>query len=181
MAKSKPGPEPVHPWSDLIAEFEIEDVRIVATLEHDGGALVELVDKLECREGRTYHVHPGSRVGDDYTYTLEYGFAFTACGATNPLASQSSEARIVITGHHTNGKRMEVRGNGWIGYDNEGTVEGCFDSPPAILTEETEFPPSDEPEWTDEQIAAHLRTDYPMPKQFLDALVRLPPNRDGGE
>jgi hypothetical protein len=169
------------PWSDLEAKFLLHDVRIVATFSHDGGAIVELLEKLECIEGRHFTFGGEDSDRESQAYLLKYRFAFGIPGVPDPLASECAVARVVVTGRHTNGKRVEIRGTGWLGYDNDGNIEGHFEKPPVMITEATEFPPpAEEDEWTDAEFQRHLNCEYPMPKQFEDALLRVPDrsNRD---
>jgi hypothetical protein len=163
------------PWADLRTIFVLRDVRVVATFSDDGGAIVELLEKLECSEGRHY-IETGERADRKLaTHILDYNFSFGVPGVPDPLAGQAALARVVITGTHTNGKRIELRGDGWIGYDNDGNIEGNFEQPPVMITEETHFPPNpDLHEMTAEELEAHFNADYPMPKQFEDATVRVP-------
>lgn len=165
------------PWGDLQSLFVLDDVRIIATFGHDGGAIVELVSKLECIEGRRFATGGECADRESAAYLLEYHFSFGVAGAPEPLAGQMAEARIVITGKHSNGKRIEIRGNGWVGYENDGNIEGVFESPPAMITEDTEFPPvegEDGEEIDPQEFLEQIRRDYRMPQQFEDALVRVP-------
>jgi hypothetical protein len=161
-------------WDDMTATYTLTNVRIVATLDHEGGAIVETVDRLECYEGRTYQIY-GSGTGEGpYTYALEYGLGFSVADAPAPDAAQSSMARIVLCGTHTNGIRVEMRGDGWIGYDNLGNVEGRFDEPPVILAgEEPEIEQSDEDN-DDEPFVPVSIEDLKMPQQYMEAMVRHP-------
>lgn len=163
------------PWGDLQSLFVLDDVRVIATFEYDGGAIVELVSKLECIEGRRFTMGGECADRESAAYLLEYHFSFGVADAPEPMAGQMAEARIVITGKHSNGKRVEIRGNGWIGYDNDGNIEGDFQRPPVMITEETEFPPiGDDEEMSAEEFERHLQAEYRMPRQFEDALVRVP-------
>lgn len=162
------------PWAEMVHTYLIERARVVATLGDDGGAIVEQVERLECREGRVLHSH-----GDD-TYILEYMFGFGVADAPEPDAGQSVEARIVISGQHTNGLRLEIRGPGWIGYDNLGNIEGCFTEAPVMITEESCGTEDDEEEVDEESIAEFAREriglwdDFKMPEQFEHAALRFP-------
>jgi hypothetical protein len=163
------------PWSDLRAKFILRDVRIVATFSDDGGAIVELLEKLQCIEGRRFTISGECADRDAATYVLEYDFTFGVPDAPLPLASECAFARIVATGTHANGKRIEMRGGGWIGYNNDGNIEGHFEEPPVLITEATEFPPPEpEDEWTEEEFHKLLNGEFPRPQQFDDALVRVP-------
>ncbi len=156
------------PWAGFSADFQITGARIVATLGSDGGAIVENLRRLHCSEGRLYSIE-GTPEGD--RHQLEYVFSFSARDDGDPLAATSVSGRIVIAGRHTNGHRLEIRGHGWIGYDEAGNVEGRFDSPPVIITEDAD-PEADEYEDEVPQVRRFPR--FPMPPQFVQATVRVP-------
>ena len=158
-----------HPWDAMLVEFDVEHARVVATLGHDGGALVENVRRLRCSEGRLYSFETSD---ERELHTLEYFFGFSACEEAEPYPSNSVPGRIVITGTHPNGRRLEIRGNGWVGYDEAGNVEGRFETPPVMITEDSD--PEDDVEAVAgdrERRGAH---DFPMPPQFVQATVRFP-------
>lgn len=160
----------VNLWDELETIFVIHDVRVVATLHESGGAIVELLEKLEYHEGRQYVTS-----GDEPPkHTLQYLCRLQIPESAEPLYSESAEARIVVTGKHDNGKRIEIRGDGWIGYDNEENLEVSFDNPPAMITEKTEMHYPEGDDMTPEEFRAHLNRNYCMPKQFVDAVVRVP-------
>ena len=152
------------PWSDLAADFEVHRVRIVAMLGHDGGAIVENVRRLYCREGRVY-VSDHSRKGE--YHSLEYEFSFGVAKDSELQLSTAVPGRIVISGHHLNGRRIEIRGSGHIGYDQGGNIEGRFDSLPAILTEDCEIGIVGIDEIEPEE--DHSKRGFPLPPQFLQA------------
>lgn len=158
-------------WSSMSLDFEIVGARIVATLGNDGGAIVEKVRRLHCSEGRLYSYESRD---EGEVHSLDYAFSFSGGEEGDPLASRSVKGRIVIAGHHTNGHRLEIRGTGWIGYDEAGIVGGRFDAPPVIITDDCDPEPQDvvsaEPEETGSLF------DFPMPPQFLQATVRVPSN-----
>jgi hypothetical protein len=72
---------------------------------------------------------------------------------------------------------LEIRGDGWIGYDSDGNLEGRFDDPPVILTNEWDFDQADEVA-IDDAPAFKPAPSFPMPEQFARALVRFPPEND---
>jgi hypothetical protein len=161
----------------MLHTYVVSDARIIATFGEDGGAIVEHVPRLECSEGRRLHSH-----GDE-TYTLEYIFDFGVADCPDPEAGQSVEARIVITGRHDNGFRMEIRGHAWIGYDNLGNVEGTFYTAPVIITEESFGPeePEDDDGQTPEEFAKEqmrIFDEMTMPQQFQEATKRFPAPSD---
>lgn len=158
-------------WSGMSFDFEIVGARIVATLGHDGGAIVEKVRRLFCSEGRLYSYE--SRDNGEL-HSLEYHFSFSGTDEGEPIASRSVKGRIIISGHHANGHRMEIRGTGWIGYDEAGVVGGRFDEPPVIITDDCDPELEDVVSAEPEEIGVIF--DFPMPPQFLQATVRVPPS-----
>lgn len=167
-------PDQHRAWNTFMREFVVENARVVATLGTDGGALVECLPKLHCAEGRLYTFQ---LVGNETLNAFEYVFTFHQDDEGDPMASQSVEARIVIEGMHTSGHRLEIRGNGWIGYDNNGKLEGRFDDPPVMLTDE----------WYDDLEAGGDESEsepftpvghFDIPEQFARAMVRFPPVND---
>ncbi|KQN22796.1 MULTISPECIES: hypothetical protein [unclassified Sphingomonas] len=115
-------------WRNMQTAYEIRDARIVGAVD-GGGALVETRDVI-FKEGRVPLIK-GSNA--DHSPALEYmaGFAEPAV-SDDPQASAFNTARIVIAGTHAIG-RIEIRGQGWIGYDECGLLAGWFENPPAIL------------------------------------------------
>ena len=168
MPRKKP------PWPNMCVKFWLKDSRVVATFEDDGGAIVEMIERLEFTEGRSYSEH-GNPEGGPSVPILEYTCGFGVPDTPIPLGSEAAFARIVITGKHDNGKRIEIRGEGWVGYDNNGHIEGNFDDPPFMITQTTEFisSPSDPEPMTPEEFDRHLKAEYPMPKQFQNAVLRV--------
>lgn len=129
------GAEPNHwPWEALMREFWLTDARIIATLGPERGALMEITPRLLCSEGRMWTLENRGDL-EGRAEQLEYGFVFACHEEAEPLPSEAVEGRIVITGTHPNGLNLEIRGDGWIGYDELGRVEGRFDQPPFIILE----------------------------------------------
>jgi hypothetical protein len=126
------------PWAGMLHSYTIDDARIVATFGSDGGAILDQGITLEGEEGRQLHVH-GNGPNEPNDYTLEYSFRFSVAGAPAAEASESAYVRIVITGRHSSGHRIEIRGNGHIGYDDLGNIGGHFDDPPVVTTEESDW------------------------------------------
>ncbi len=163
-----PEPETESLWRSTTYEFDLRDVELVATFGQDGGGLTERPAKLACTEGRleTYTYHQGKRLN-----RLEYHFGFAESDEPDPIASASSQARIVITGVHENGLSIEIRGNGWVGYDDKGNLEGRFDHPPIIITEDDDLEDEPERQPTDEEILSGI--DFPMPPKYNRATTRV--------
>lgn len=153
------------PEADFIKEFELTSVRVVATLGDDRGAIVENLPKLLCWEGR---LQSYESTEDGPLNTLDYHFGFAVLDEADPMASTSLPGRIVITGVHPTGGQLEIRGNGWIGYDEKGNLEGVFDIPPVIITEDQY-----EAEGDVEAVKSPTYPDFPMPPQFDRAAVRV--------
>lgn len=170
-------------WPSLVVEFELKNARVVATLGDDGGAIVEQVPRLYFSEGRlvSFEMPRGAALN-----LYEYNCHFGVMDEGDPMASSSSQARIVISGVFSNGLRLEIRGDGWIGYDDKGNLEGCFDSPP-VMIRESEDPEGDEEaereaaERAKEYVAglpASMFDSLQMPPQYNQATVRVPPHHD---
>lgn len=143
-------------------ETIIREARVVATLFQGGGAIVEKGD-VEFREGRLATIM-GMGEHRDSQAALEYTCGFGKLGTPAPDASSSMEAYIVIDGTTDLGG-MEVRGHGYIGYDNLGNFEGWFERPPTILLDEYPEPAVDEQgevESTEDWVT-QLRSRQPKP------------------
>lgn len=106
-------------------------------------------------------------------------------GHSAPLAGQSVRAQIVIEGTHTNGRRLEIRGEGWLGYDERGHIEGTFPEAPDMFIDEVEDEEADieaaksampKKEWE-----ALIREAQPRSSpQFLRAMIGRSPEDDFG-
>lgn len=155
------------PWDVPLWEFDLTKARVVATLGHDRGAIVENLAKLTCWEGRLYTFESGE---DGPLNLLEYRFGFSAEQEADPMASTSTMGRIVITGTHPNGLQIEIRGDGWIGYDDKGNLEGTFDDPPVIIAEDHD------PEYSPREREYEF-PDFPMPPQYNRARLRASQTR----
>lgn len=153
------------PWATLMREFWLTETRIVATLGPERGAIVETPPRLLCSEGRMWTLeHRGEE--DGTAEQLEYGFNFACHEDAEPLPSETVDARIIISGTHSNGLRIEIRGDGWIGYDEQGRVEGRYDQPPYILIEADH----DDDEF-DSRARRHL---FELPEHFQRACMKVP-------
>lgn len=116
------------PWSQSPHEFEITDVRLVATLHSDGRLLIENVARLICSEGRrdTYRFCQHGQ-----TRTLDYNFSFMAPGAANLIPLTPEPAQVCLSGY-LGRTQVELSGLGWVSYDERARLGGRFQSPPAI-------------------------------------------------
>ena len=145
-------------WGDLATRIQIKGAQFVGAVV-DGGVVVETHD-IEYVEGRlrasTDHEH-------DEVETKHLGFvmAFGTIGASAPDCGVSVEARIIITGKAAAGF-VEIRGNGWFGYDEKGNIEGWFDDVPAMLVRAAvPHPNDDEPEMSEADWLQHLKNTSP--------------------
>lgn len=157
------------PWQELVWEFELKNARVIATFGDDGGAIAETLPSLLCTEGRL--VSTTYREEGEEIHRLEYCFSFAAAPDADPLASSSSFARVVICGTGRNGVQIEIRGDGWIGYDEKGNLEGRYDSPPVIITDDSDPEPYPETELTHEDIMGGA--EVPMPPHYRRAIRRV--------
>jgi hypothetical protein len=121
--------------SDLANEFRLASARIVAMVKN-GGAVVEHADLT---------VHIGHRETSQSERNLEPRCSYLepfcdlyVADCPESQVAQMIEADLVVEGTHPNGLRLEMRGPGWIGYDNNGNVETSFEPVPAILIEDDE-------------------------------------------
>ncbi len=143
-------------WDNLTTTYVIRQARIVAMVK-DRGAIVEVGD-FEFEEGR-FAVEYGSEDADRYPPLLEYTAAFRTLGAGVPDAGEAMEARIVIDGTCDDGP-VEIRGDGWFGYDDKGNVEGRFEPlPPTIFLD---FIPQDEAPQPDDGMSTDERVRWMM-------------------
>lgn len=115
-------------WDGLEIGYKIASARVVAMLD-DGGAMV-ITGDVECIEGRTPIGYSENDARNPPR--LEYVFRFVVGEDREPDATLSVEAQIVIDGTHRDGP-LEIRGRGWIGYDELGNCGGWFEHPPAML------------------------------------------------
>lgn len=158
-------------WNEINRDFELRSVKIIATMGQHRGGIFEQVPRLNCSEGR---LHTHTYRDDGFLHQLEYHFGFSSSEEAEPLPSQASPGRIVITGIHSNGLRLEIRGDGWIGYDSKGAVEGNFDKPPVIITEDDDPEPEPETELdAEEDEVSSFR--FPVSPHYEQALRVVPP------
>lgn len=152
-------------WNDIAHLFEIRQARIVAVFGRDGGAIVEQLRCVKCREGRVYR--EGISKGGGAVQSLDYQFTFSSGEKLEPALTRTAQARIIITGHHSNGHWIELRGSGLIGYDAQGHIEGLLDPLPTIITETVDISLDDPARETHSE--AQDRDGHPLPPQFLQA------------
>lgn len=130
-------------WDNLKTTYVIRNARIVAMVK-DGGAIVEQGD-FSYEEGRWATEYGGSQ--RENPPRLEHTASFQTLGAPVPDAGEAVEARIVIDGTCDDGP-IEIRGNGWFGYDDNGNIEGRFE--PSLPDIFLDTMPPHEPEPEDE-------------------------------
>jgi len=156
------------PWDTTTRKYVLTSAELIATFGVDQGAISERVDKLSCIEGRLYSFETDE---GRTLHQLEYFFGFADMDDSDPMASQSSHARIVITGTHSNGLKLEIRGNGYFGYDDRGKIEGHFETPPIIITEDGDLEPDDFEPHEDDTPRGLIR--FPMPPNYQRATRRV--------
>lgn len=166
------GPTDAFPWQQWVREFELTNVRVIATFGDDGGAISEAVPSLQCIEGRlaTTSFHE-----DQPLHQLEYYFGFAARAEADPMASSSTFGRVVILGTGPSGVQIEIRGGGWIGFDEKGNLEGRFDDPPIIITDDSDPEPYDDDETVTTPDGIVIWENIPLPPQYKRAIRRVPP------
>lgn len=79
--------------------------------------------------------------------------------------------RIVIDGM-TENNRIEIRGNGDLGYDEAGRVVGEFDAMPMILLDEYTPPPSDQRDMPIEEWMEYMQSIEPQSPEQFDRATR---------
>lgn len=124
-------------WDRFTHKIVITQARVVATISDGGGAIVEAGD-IEFVEGRTGTLI-GQGVNRECQATLGYYCAFGRPGAPAPDASEATHAYVVIDGQSEFGP-IEIRGQGHIGYDDRGNLDGFFDANPEILLDDLPDP-----------------------------------------
>lgn len=117
-------------WSGLEVSYRIAGARVVALV--DGGGAVVVNGDVDCIEGRSPIAY--AEVDALNPARLQYAFRFAVGEDREPDATVSVEAQIVIDGAHRDGP-VEIRGHGWIGYDELGRCSGWFEQPPTILVD----------------------------------------------
>jgi hypothetical protein len=159
-------------WDHLTATYVLKDARIVVAVK-DGGAIVEHAD-IEYREGRA----PSGYIADPSDPPkLEMLNHISILGAPQADTLASVPGRIVITGTHESGA-VEIRGDGWIGYNEHGHLEGDFHPLPVIIADHVPGSPEDGQgmsiaEWTD-----HMRDRNPKTSPEFDRATRGRPYDD---
>jgi hypothetical protein len=160
------------PWDEQRAKYEIREARLVAAIE-DGGVVIENRDVLyeEGRFGRQYD--------DDVTLAspidLTQQYLISTLDHSEGDASTMTTARIVINGRigHQN---IEVRGDGWFGYDENGYFTGSFDEAPQILVDREAGDPDELIEETSSMRGLGPKPRHP--RQFERATRARPPQDD---
>lgn len=165
-------------WDDTTTKYVICQARIVAMVK-DRGAIVELGD-FEFEEGRLA-VEYGGEDADQHPPLLEYTAAFRTLGAGMPDAGEAVEARIVIDGTCDDGP-IEIRGDGWFGYDDKGNVEGRFEPlPPTVFLDyirEDDTAPRDVGMSQEERLEWMMNTSPQLSEQYKRAVRRLRSNEE---
>jgi hypothetical protein len=121
---------PDNPWDEFTRLYDLMDARVVAILDEDGGAIVEAIPVLEICEGRMHTI--GTDGKGQTTSSLDYGMSFGSKDEKPGDQFSGYEARIIISGKAANGLPMEIRGDGTIGHDENGRLDGMFHSMPSI-------------------------------------------------
>ena len=122
-------PEPAS-WKDHSLTYQLRNARVVAVLHEGGGAIVEQHPVLQIDEGRveTY----GTDGKGQTTSTLDYALSFYPKSDRVGEKHTGYNASIVVTGETTDGRLMEIRGEGFIGQDEFGQLDGQFIEVPAV-------------------------------------------------
>jgi hypothetical protein len=146
-------------WNDLITTIRLPGAQFVGAVK-DGGVVIETHD-IEYREGRVRETTDHA-FEEGATKHLGMAVTFGTVDAPPPDAYCLTEARIIIRGEAKQGF-IELRGDGWFGYDEKGNIDGNFNSLPAMLVLETvPYPPHDEPEMTTDEWMEHIGSVEPQ-------------------
>lgn len=161
-------------WPDRCISYELTGARIVAIVV-GGGALVETMD-LRYDEGRMAMAYSEPH---DYAHKppeLEPLYSFTQTPDVEHLASELIEASIVIDGAYDDGQ-LEIRGKGWIGYDDNGRLSGWFDEPPQMLLDTLpEREPGNDDDWSVDKWEREMGKHPPLPTAQFDRACRGRPD-----
>lgn len=117
-------------WEDHTRTYYLNKARVVAILDEGGGAIVETVPVLEIDEGRVHTVGTDGR-GQSMT-SLDYAMMFHPKAERTGDRQTGHRASIVIQGTTDDGRLMEIRGDGFIGQDELGQLDGSFHELPTI-------------------------------------------------
>jgi len=116
-------------WDDRYVDFTLTDARIIAMIE-DEPVIVEDGLTLLLSEGRSRSW--ARQLDGSELSKLEYHFQFVVVGDHEYESSSGQDGVIIITGKHECGALLEVKGEGYYGYDEKGRPEGSYDVPPEI-------------------------------------------------
>jgi hypothetical protein len=125
VATTEPGP-----WGGHTLTYELKEARVVAVLHEGGGAIVEHHAILQIDEGRVESY--GTDGQGQTTSSLAYALSFYPKSDKAGEKHTGYNAAIVITGRTADGRLMEIRGDGFIGQDELGQLDGQFLEVPAI-------------------------------------------------
>ncbi|WP_260482362.1 hypothetical protein [Sphingomicrobium flavum] len=158
-----------NPWDETLPEYQLNGADLVAFLDEGGGAVTRKATNFIVREGR--HQSYGQALKQEYT-ALVYSLSFEEEEVGELLASVSYRAKISLAGRHENGKWMEIRGDGWLGYTDTSKIIGSFYAPPTILLDPSEYNDEDPAAPDDERVRAPAFMDMPdpvAPPEFIKA------------
>lgn len=83
-------------------------------------------------EGRHIQLHPMDDDANEMREVWDYQLNFYVKDGDEPNNSRQSECRVGILGSLQDGRRLKIVGNGYVGRDDLGQIEGSFFSPPLM-------------------------------------------------
>lgn len=87
---------------------------------------------LRFSEGRQPSYYPLDDDCEEFREALNYGMNFWLADGKEPEEARQAECKVAIVGTMSNGKQYKILGDGWVGRDNFGQIEGSFKIPPRI-------------------------------------------------
>lgn len=123
----------------LNVTWDMRDVTITA-VGHRGAVFNERSLQLRFCEGRHHELHPNDDYPEDETLCdlLSYEMRFWIKDGKDPDNARQSECKVGIIGTMSDGRQWKIHGDGYVGRDNHGQIEGSFFTPPRMELSEAE-------------------------------------------
>ena len=120
-------------WSELMPSYNLTDVEITWIIKGTRDLVTRRAVTLEIAEGRSPIYFP-EEDGVPGSAALQYRLDFSTGHGPDEIAFD--RGRVWIRGTHPNGRRVEIRGPGFVFSDPIGDLVGEFLKPPEILIED---------------------------------------------
>lgn len=118
------------PWHQHVSTFRMSDAQVTA-LPAGGELIVVAAPRLVIHEGREEIVRDDPS-GESGFSALKPFCRVTLDGAGEPHSWSGREASIVINGIHENGFQITIAGKGFLGWDDNGSLELDFEPAPQM-------------------------------------------------